>query len=645
MKYSFPAFENGFIRAAAASPALRVADCTYNADQIIGVMREYAEKNVQLLCLPEFALTGYTCSDLFLQDTLLRGAEDGLAAILKASEGLNVVVLVGLPVRHNGKLYNCAAVLCNGELLGLVPKVHLPNYGEFYEKRHFIHGMREPECIELAGQETLIGTNLLFACKQLPAFVLAAEVCEDLWSPIPPSCAHALAGATVVANLSASDETVGKAAYRRELVCGQSARLLCAYLYADAGHGESTTDMTFAGHNLIAENGSLLADAAPFAGEDAVTELDLGRMVQERQRNTTFMPETNGYTTVEFELPPVELALIRPVSCTPFVPQDAATRAERCELILRIQAEGLAKRMEHTHAKCGVLGISGGLDSCLALLVAVRACKVLGRDAKDIVALTMPCFGTTKRTRSNAEILCQELGVQFREISIANTVRSHFADIGQSETNFDVTFENGQARVRTLELMDLANRTGGLVVGTGDLSELALGWATYNGDHMSMYGVNGSIPKTLVKYLVEWVANHKVDDASRLTLLDIVDTPISPELIPADENGNIKQKTEDLVGPYELHDFFLYHFLRFGSHPSKIYFLAQKAFAGIYDNATVKKWLYTFFRRFFQQQFKRSCLPDGPKVGSVSLSPRGDWRMPSDAVSRLWSEEIERINI
>ena len=491
MKYSFPAFENGFIRAAAASPALRVADCTYNADQIIGVMREYAEKNVQLLCLPEFALTGYTCSDLFLQDTLLRGAEDGLAAILKASEGLNVVVLVGLPVRHNGKLYNCAAVLCNGELLGLVPKVHLPNYGEFYEKRHFIPGMREPECIELAGQETLIGTNLLFACKQLPAFVLAAEVCEDLWSPIPPSCAHALAGATVVANLSASDETVGKAAYRRALVCGQSARLLCAYLYADAGHGESTTDMTFAGHNLIAENGSLLADAAPFAGEDAVTELDLGRMVQERQRNTTFMPETNGYTTVEFELPPVELALIRPVSCTPFVPQDAATRAERCELILRIQAEGLAKRMEHTHAKCGVLGISGGLDSCLALLVAVRACKVLGRDAKDIVALTMPCFGTTKRTRSNAEILCEALGVTFGEINITETVKSHFADIGQPADKYDVTFENCQARVRTLELMDYANKNGGFVIGTGDLSELALGWATYNGDHMS---ITASIP-------------------------------------------------------------------------------------------------------------------------------------------------------
>ena len=635
MKYSFPAFENGFIRAAAASPALRVADCTYNADQIIGVMREYAEKNVQLLCLPEFALTGYTCSDLFLQDTLLRGAEDGLAAILKASEGLNVVVLVGLPVRHNGKLYNCAAVLCNGELLGLVPKVHLPNYGEFYEKRHFIPGMREPECIELAGQETLISTNLLFACKQLPAFVLAAEVCEDLWSPIPPSCAHALAGATVVANLSASDETVGKAAYRRELVCGQSARLLCAYLYADAGHGESTTDMTFAGHNLIAENGSLLADAAPFTGEDAVTELDLGRMVQERQRNTTFMPETNGYTTVEFELPPVELALIRPVSCTPFVPQDAATRAERCELILRIQAEGLAKRMEHTHAKCGVLGISGGLDSCLALLVAVRACKVLGRDAKDIVALTMPCFGTTKRTRSNAEILCDELGVTFQEIPIARTVHSHFADIGQDEAVLDVTYENCQARVRTLELMDLANRTGGLVVGTGDLSELALGWATYNGDHMSMYGVNCSVPKTLVRYLVDFVADERGGKLGEV-LREILATPVSPELLPPDKNGKIAQKTEDTLGPYEVHDFFLYHFQRFGASPDKLMFMACRAFDGVYSREQIEKWLRLFMKRFFSQQFKRSCIPDGPKVGSVSLSPRGDWRMPSDADASAW---------
>ena len=643
MKYSFPAFENGFIRAAAASPALRVADCTYNADQIIGVMREYAEKNVQLLCLPEFALTGYTCSDLFLQDTLLRGAEDGLAAILKASEGLNVVVLVGLPVRHNGKLYNCAAVLCNGELLGLVPKVHLPNYGEFYEKRHFIPGMREPECIELAGQETLIGTNLLFACKQLPAFVLAAEVCEDLWSPIPPSCAHALAGATVVANLSASDETVGKAAYRRELVCGQSARLLCAYLYADAGHGESTTDMTFAGHNLIAENGSLLADAAPFAGEDAVTELDLGRMVQERQRNTTFMPETNGYTTVEFELPPVELALIRPVSCTPFVPQDAATRAERCELILRIQAEGLAKRMEHTHAKCGVLGISGGLDSCLALLVAVRACKVLGRDAKDIVALTMPCFGTTKRTRSNAEILCEALGVTFGEINITETVKSHFADIGQPANKYDVTFENCQARVRTLELMDYANKNGGFVIGTGDLSELALGWATYNGDHMSMYGVNTGVPKTLVRHIVQYVADTCGNDTPRDVLVDILDTPVSPELLPPTRNGEIAQKSEDSVGPYNLQDFFLYYLVDHGFAPEKVLRLADIAYGDEFDHATLKKWLRSYCRRLFSQQFKRSCLQDGPTLNGFSFSPRTGFSMPSDGSDALYLATVDAL--
>ena len=644
MKYSFPAFENGFIRAAAASPALRVADCVYNAKQIIGVMREYAEKNVQLLCLPEFALTGYTCSDLFLQDTLLRGAEDGLAAILKASQGLNLVVLVGLPVRCTGKLYNCAAVVCNGELLGLVPKLHLPNYGEFYEKRHFIPGMREPECITLAGQETLIGTNLLFACKQMPAFVLAAEICEDLWAPVPPSCAHALAGATVVANLSASDETVGKSAYRRALVCGQSARLLCAYLYADAGHGESTTDMTFAGHNLIAENGSLLADTAPFAGEAAVTELDLGRMVQERQRNTTFMPETAGYTTVEFDLPPISLALTRPVSCTPFVPQDAATRAERCELILRIQAEGLAKRMEHTHAKCGVIGISGGLDSCLALLVAVRACKVLGRDAKDIVALTMPCFGTTKRTRSNAEILCEALGVTFGEINITETVKSHFADIGQPADKYDVTFENCQARVRTLELMDYANKNGGFVIGTGDLSELALGWATYNGDHMSMYGVNASVLKTLVRHLVRYYADTCGEKELEEVLLDILDTPVSPELLPP-KDGKIAQKTEDLVGPYELHDFYLYYMLRAGFEPDKIYRIACRTFEGTYDKATILKWLKIFYRRFFAQQFKRSCLPDGPKVGSVALSPRGDLRMPSDASAAVWMEALEKLEV
>ncbi len=633
----------GFLRAAALSPSLRVADCAYNAQQIIAGMRQYAAQGVQLLCLPELCLTGYTCSDLFLQETLCRGAEAGLAEILRASKGLNMVTLVGLPVRHGSKLYNCAAVVCDGELLGLVPKTHLPNYGEFYEKRHFIPGPRDADFIEIAGQEALFGVNLLFACRQMPEFVLGVEVCEDLWSPIPPSCRHALAGATVVANLSASDETVGKAAYRRELVCGQSARLLCAYLYADAGHGESTTDMTFAGHNLLAENGVLLAEAAPFENGAAMTELDLNRMVQERLRNTTFVPEPQGYTTVEFDLTPVEVPLTRPVSPTPFVPQDADARAERCELILRIQAEGLAKRMEHTHANCGVLGISGGLDSCLALLVAVRACKVLGRDPQAIVAITMPCFGTTKRTRSNAEILCETLGVSFAEINITKTVQQHFADIGQNPESYDVTFENCQARVRTLELMDYANKHGGFVIGTGDLSELALGWATYNGDHMSMYGINAGVPKTLVRHIVRYVADTAGSEALRRVLLDILDTPVSPELLPAAEDGGISQQTEKLVGPYELHDFYLYYVLRFGFGPAKIYRLAQAAFQGQYDGATLLTWLKNFYRRFFAQQFKRSCLPDGPKVGSVTLSPRGDWRMPSDACNTLWMQELETL--
>lgn len=643
MKYSFPAFENGFIRAAAISPSLRVADCAYNAQQILDAMQAFAAENVHLLCLPEFSLTGYTCSDLFLQEPLLRGAEKALVTILQASKGLNLVTLVGLPVRHNGKLYNCAAVVCGGELLGLVPKTCLPNYGEFYEKRHFQPGMEEAECIEYAGQETLIGTRLLFACKQMPSFVLGVEICEDLWAPVPPSCAHALAGATVIVNLSASDETIGKAAYRRELVAGQSARLLCAYLYADAGHGESTTDMTFAGHNLIAENGTVLAQTAPFAAEEALTELDLNRMVQERQRNTTFVPHTEGYTTVEFEMMPSELSLTREVSPTPFVPLDAASRAERCELILRIQAEGLAKRMEHTHARCAVVGISGGLDSCLALLVAVRACKVLERDPKDIVALTMPCFGTTRRTRSNAEILCEALGVTFDEINITNTVNSHFADIGQDPNTYDVTFENCQARVRTLELMDYANKYGGFVIGTGDLSELALGWATYNGDHMSMYGVNAGVPKTLVRHIVQYVADTCGDNTLRAVLLDILDTPVSPELLPTAEDGTIAQQTEKLVGPYELHDFYLYYVLRFGFGPVKIYHLARTAFEGKYEPEVLLHWLKNFYRRFFAQQFKRSCLPDGPKVGSVTLSPRGDWRMPSDACNALWIAELEEI--
>ena len=633
----------GFIKACAVSPALRVADCPYNAQETIEAMQQAAEDGCQLTVFPELGLTGYTCGDLFLQQPLLDAAEAALREILKASEALQLVALVGLPVTVDAKLYNCAAVICQGALLGLVPKSHIPNYGEFYEKRHYCAAPAGVKEISFAGQKTLFGTKLLFRCETMQAFTLAVEICEDLWAPLPPSTAHALAGATVLANLSASDETVGKAEYRRALVSQQSARLLCAYLYADAGHGESTTDMVFSGHNLIAENGALLAESRPFSQALACTELDLGRLLAERRRNTSFEPVTDGYETVSFHLPLREIPLTRYISPTPFVPADGGARAERCELILQMQADGLAKRIEHAHAKTAVIGISGGLDSCLALLVAVHAMKKLNRPMADILAVTMPCFGTTKRTRSNAEILCQELGVQFTEISIANTVRSHFADIGQSETNFDVTFENGQARVRTLELMDLANRTGGLVVGTGDLSELALGWATYNGDHMSMYGVNAGVPKTLVRHIVRYEADAANSDTLREVLLDILDTPFSPELLPAKENGEIAQQTESLVGPYELHDFYLYYVLRFGFSPAKIYHLAKAALSDRYSDEVLLHWLRNFYRRFFQQQFKRSCLPDGPKVGSVTLSPRGDWRMPSDACVSVWQAELDTL--
>ena len=636
---------DGFLKVAALSPALRVADCAYNTQQIIAQLKDAAARGVKLAVFPEFCLTGYTCGDLFLQHTLQQGALTGLQSILDASRELDVVALVGLPLLVRGKLYNVAAVLCRGRLLGLVPKTYLPNYGEFYEKRQFTPGSTEVEWVTVCGQQVPFGTSLLFRCCEMPSFVLGVEICEDLWSALPPSTFHALAGATVVANLSASDETVGKAEYRRALVQNQSARLLCGYLYASAGHGESTQDMVFGGHDLIAENGTLLSEALPFAGGWAETEIDCQRMESERARNTSFEPSAEGYQTVEFHLELTETPLTRWVDPTPFVPHDQRLRAQRCELILKMQADGLAKRLEHARAKTAVIGISGGLDSCLALLVAVRAMKQLGRPTTDVLAVTMPCFGTTKRTRSNAEILCDELHVSFREIDIAATVHSHFADIGQDEKVLDVTFENGQARVRTLELMDLANRTGGLVVGTGDLSELALGWATYNGDHMSMYGVNASVPKTLVRHLVQYEADIAASETLKTVLLDILDTPVSPELLPAKENGDIAQKTEDLVGPYELHDFYLYHVLRFGFGPEKIFRLAKAAFAGRaeYPDSVLYKWLRNFYWRFFAQQFKRSCLPDGPKVGSVTLSPRGDWRMPSDAAAALWLAELEQI--
>ncbi len=637
--------KDGFLKAAALSPALRVADCAYNAQQILAELRAAAARGVKLAVFPEFCLTGYTCSDLFLQHTLQQGALDGLALLATESRELDVVTLIGLPLMVHGKLYNCAAVLCYGQILGVVPKTYLPNYGEFYEKRQFTPGSTEVEMISLCNQQVPFGTSLLFSCRQMPSFVLGVELCEDLWSALPPSTFHALAGATVIANLSASDETVGKAEYRRALVSNQSARLLCGYLYSSAGHGESTQDMVFAGHDLIAENGSILSETTPFGGGYAETELDCQRLEAERARNTSFELSRDGYQTVEFDLEPTETSLTRFVDPAPFVPGDPHRRAERCELILKMQADGLAKRLEHTRAKKAVIGISGGLDSCLALLVAVRTMKQLHRPASDVLAVTMPCFGTTKRTRSNAEILCDELAVSFQEINIANTVRSHFADIGQDESVLDVTFENGQARVRTLELMDLANRTGGLVVGTGDLSELALGWATYNGDHMSMYGVNAGVPKTLVRHLVQYEADIASSAALQDVLVDILDTPVSPELLPA-KDGEISQKTEDLVGPYELHDFYLYQVLRLGFGPAKIFRLAKKAFAGRveYPDAVLYKWLRNFYWRFFAQQFKRSCLPDGPKVGSVTLSPRGDWRMPSDACAALWLAELEQLS-
>ena len=638
--------KDGFLKAAALSPALRVADCAYNAGRIVEAMRECAARQVKLAVFPELALTGYTCGDLFFQQALQQAALRGLGQVLEASREWDLLALVGLPLAVNGKLYNCAAAVCRGRLLGLVPKTCLPNYGEFYEKRHFAPGDKRVRTVTVCGQQAPFGTQLLFRCRQMPEFVLGVELCEDLWSALPPSTFHALAGATVIANLSASDETVGKAEYRRALVANQSARLLCGYLYASAGHGESTQDMVFAGHDLVAENGVLLAETEPFKGGDAVSELDCARMLAERARNTSFVPNDEGYQVVGFDLAVTETVLTRWVDPAPFVPGDARRRAERCELILRMQADGLAKRIEHTHAQTAVIGISGGLDSCLALLVSARAMRQLGRPASDVLAVTMPCFGTTRRTRSNAEILCQELGVSFREVNITATVRSHFADIGHDGQTPDVTFENSQARVRTLELMDIANLNGGFVVGTGDLSELALGWATYNGDHMSMYGVNAGVPKTLVRHLVRYEADTASSEALRRVLLDILDTPVSPELLPA-KDGEIAQRTEELVGPYELHDFYLYYVLRFGFGPRKIFRLARAAFAGspAYTDEVLARWLRSFYRRFFAQQFKRSCLPDGPKVGSVTLSPRGDWRMPSDASAAAWLAELDTLPI
>ena len=644
---------DGFVKVAARTPEVRVADVDFNVDRCVDVTREAVERDgAKLVVLPELCITGYTCEDLFWQDALLDAAQQGLFDYAERTADLDALLFVGVPWRVNGKLYNCAAALCAGEVLALVPTTHVPNYNEFYELRHFTPATPGTYgFVDLSQEEPVpFGTNILLSCTSMPDLVVAAEVCEDLWAPNPPSIAHALAGATVIVNLSASNAIVGKAAYRRSLVTGQSARLVCVYVYTSAGWGESTTDVVFAGHDMIAENGTLLAESTPFGPGNATTEIDVAAIQGERMRMSTFRTARGGadgigsdYYEAEFTLGREEAQLTRHVDPHPFVPADGAERDARCEDVFTIQAWGLAKRLEHTHCTSAVIGVSGGLDSTLALLVTVRAFDLLGLDRQGIIAVTMPGFGTTERTHGNATTLSDALGVQLREVNIAAAVRQHFADIGHDENVHDVTYENSQARERTQIIMDIANQENGMVIGTGDLSELALGWATYNGDHMSMYGVNGGVPKTLVRHLVRYVADTCGNEAEADILYDVLDTPVSPELLPANDDGTIAQQTEDLVGPYELHDFFLYQVLRRGATPRKVYRLAVHALGDTYDEATILSWLKVFYRRFFNQQFKRSCLPDGPKVGSVAVSPRGDLRMPSDAVSRLWLKELEEL--
>lgn len=640
----------GFVKVAAAVPVVKVADCKFNAQETEKQIVIADGKGVQIIVFPELNMTSYSCGDLFEQSLLLEQAEFALMQVMNNTRQFDIISIVGMPVWTGTVLMNCAVVFQKGKILGVVPKTYLPNYKEFYEQRWFAPAatLLDNFTVRLCGQVVPLATNILF---DTPDVCFGVEICEDVWAPIPPSSSLALKGAEIIFNLSADTENIGKHRYLRSLLAQQSARCLAGYVFASCGFGESTTDVVFAGNGLIYENGILLAASKRFSFDEqlVVSEIDVERLRGERLVNTTFSAGVRMQTSdiplrVATELVPSrELALTRPIDAHPFVPSGDGQLDERCEEIFSIQVAGLAKRLAHTGCRTVVVGISGGLDSTLALLVCVKTFDKLGLPRKGIVGITMPGFGTTDRTHGNAISLMSSLQVTALEISIKDACIQHFQDIGLDMSVHDVTYENGQARERTQVLMDYANKTGGLVIGTGDLSELALGWATYNGDHISMYGVNAGIPKTLVRHLVGWVAQTGVDTLSRNTLLDIIDTPISPELIPADESGNISQKTEDLVGPYELHDFFLYHFLRFGSRPSKIYYLAEIAFRNTYDSTTIKKWLTIFFRRFFSQQFKRSCLPDGPKVGSVSLSPRGDWRMPSDASAELWLKECEEL--
>ena len=635
--------EQGFIKVAAVTPKIKVADPGYNAERICECLQEAYERGAKIIVLPELCLTGYTCGDLFSQELLLEEAKKALTVVAEATSDRDALVFVGLPVERDGKLYNVAAVLQNGGILGMVPKANIPSYAEFYEGRHFAEGNAEPVSFWFDGEEIPFGTNILFSCTNVPGLVIGAEICEDLWVATPPATNHALMGATVIVNPSASGETVGKDEYREMLVKSSSARLLCGYVYASAGEGESTQDLVFGGHNLIAENGTVLAQSKRFMGETIYADIDVKKMLSERRRMGNFGKVTDtNYVEVSFMLSIEETTLSRTFAPMPFVPSDEETRRRRCEEILSIQSMGLKKRYEHIGCKTAVLGISGGLDSTLALLVTVRTFDMLNLDRKGIIAVTMPCFGTTDRTYDNACKLTRTLGATLKEVDIQEAVTVHFKDIGQNMDNHDVTYENAQARERTQVLMDIANQTNALVIGTGDMSELALGWATYNGDHMSMYGVNAGVPKTLVRHLVAYYAETCENKELSEVLLDVLDTPVSPELLPPVE-GQIAQKTEDLVGPYELHDFFLYYMLRCGYEPKKVYRVAKEAFRGLYDDATILKWLKTFYRRFFGQQFKRSCLPDGPKVGSVAVSPRGDLRMPSDACATIWLKQLEEL--
>lgn len=637
----------GFLKVAAAVPHVKVGDCAFNASRLTALAEQAAQRGAEIVVFPELALTGYTCGDLLLQPTLLDAADESLEELVRATRRLPLTLIAGAPLRHGETLYNCAVVFSQGRVLGVVPKTYIPGYSEFYENRWFASGAGiSDEQIAVAGQNADFGADLTFCINGTE---LGIEICEDLWAAIPPSSQLALNGAKVIFNLSASPEVVGKHAYLRQLVAQQSARTIAGYVYCSAGWGESSTDLVFAGNALIAENGRILRESPRFRLDEqlVVADIDVERIAFERRRNTSFRlnPAAAENTVIEMEVPEGlrAAALDRDVDPLPFVPRDEAHRSERCEEIFQIQSHGLARRLTHTGCKTAVIGISGGLDSTLALLVAVRTFDKLGLDRRGILGITMPGFGTTDRTYNNALELMRSLGVTRREIPIRDACTLHFRDIGLAASDRSAAYENSQARERTQTLMDVANMEGGLVIGTGDLSELALGWATYNGDQMSMYGVNASVPKTLVRHLVRWAAETEPDETIRATLLDIIDTPVSPELLPCDDDGKIAQKTEDLVGPYQLHDFFLYHFIRAGYGPAKTLYLAEEAFRGSYDRATILRWLGVFVRRFFAQQFKRSAMPDGPKVGSVALSPRGDWRMPSDASAAAWLRELETL--